>query len=228
MHQHRGVARKHMIGGGPRPGWFRRRLEHIANRAREPTSRGTGTLDERFQLEPQQPPAERIRLGDEDVRCMLLERREQHVPPGGAPGISDPATVSVHKHPEARVLRAGGGERDDAHAMGIDLRHPHSTGHEGDVRPALGEGTGDGGGAAPMADPQQVLDPDHDARRSISGSHRRLSGAIEGGRTSMTADPPGRSWARKINPGAVSEALIGECPPGSIRPEAEFARRIGR
>ena len=178
MHEHRVVVLQHAVGRGSRLGRPRRRLEHVADRAHEPTPRGPSLLDERLELETQQPPAERVRLGEEHVRRMLRERGEQHVPAGGAPGIVDLATAHVHQGAVARVRDPGGRQRDDSEPSAKpDLRKLRAAGDVHDIGPTLAQCTRDRGGPALVTNPHQMLDPDHDPGRSREGGHRtELSG----------------------------------------------------
>ena len=175
MHQHRVVELQHALGRDSRLRWFRRRLEHVADRAHQPAPRGPRVPDERFQLETQQAPAERVRLGDEHVRREHRERREQHVPAGGAPDIVDLAALRIHEGAVARIRDPGGGKRDDPDPIGIDVRHSCAAGDECNVSSTLGDPVRDGGGTAQMADPHQMLNPDHDPGRGLRRGHGRRS-----------------------------------------------------
>ena len=209
MHEHRVKGFQHAVRRRPRPGRARRRLEHVADGADQPAPRGPGALDQRFQLEAQQPAAERPSLGDEHVRRVLLERGEQQIPARGPPSVVDLASARVHQGAVAGIRDPGGGKRDDAHPTGPagrEIRDLRPTGHVHDVRLSPGEGQRDGCHAALVADPHQVLDPEHHPGRGGRGGH-------------------GRAATRRSLPLSIAfepdvRLVEGERPGGRVEPEA--------
>ena len=91
---------------------------------------------------------------------------------GGPPDVVDLAPARVHQGAVAGIRDPGGGKRDDAHPAGPagrEIRDLHPAGHVHDVRPSSGQGQRDGDGPALMADPHQVLDPEHHPGRGGRG-----------------------------------------------------------
>jgi len=142
--------------------------QDIAHRGGDRDAAGPRRPQQRYQLEPELPAPEREAFDQQNIRVCLTKGVEQGGAPAFPPGVVDVAAPRIHQPPEARV---GGPDRRQLNKMGAtEIRHAAglAAGNACDLQAARPHGSDDRRGAHLVADTQQMLDIDHDAR----GAHR--------------------------------------------------------
>ncbi len=139
-----------------------------------------GGLEQRQQLEGELAPAEGKHLDQDQIRVLDLEGGEQQSPAPVAPDIVDRPPVLVEDRGEMHIGRHRGRQLDQLARPDVDLARRRPAGDEPQVEARRLDRPGDEGGAAQMADAQEMLDVEQDHGSQALFSSGRLSCRSEG------------------------------------------------
>ena len=149
--------------------------QDVADRAEDlrPRRRRLCAVEQRDQLEAQRAAAEGKHLDHQRVGPCLVVKRQETVAAPRAPGVVDRPAMLVQQHLEGLVGRARRWQLHQARGTDVETRDRHAAGGDDDIHAGGRKAAREQGGAAEMADAEQVLDVDEDAAHGTSGRLRR-------------------------------------------------------